>query len=620
MLTSNSPSRLSTARLSAAMSQILDTAQRSRQSHTLTECCELFAASLQQVLPYTRLRIVLELAQPADPWQFQIPILTADAPQLPFLKEWLQHGTPFQWPLADGVAPVANAAELSTLQPFALGCALLDAQTSPCGCLLLEHQSQPYQADDLHLLQLFAQSLNQAVLRIQQVEQVQASKPGQPASFEGQLEPQRRADAIQQVLFEIASFARNQMPRQELYQQLHRAIGRLFMARNFVIALYIADSAEISIEYFQDQYDEKPGQTQFPIGRGMTSFVIQSRQAQLIDPKRLQQLIQTGEIQQALGNTDNLCSWMGAPMIIQDTIYGVVIVQSYQADIVYSEDDLALLNYLASHIAVSLERNAHETMLLKQQQLLAQQNQQLQHTIHSLKQAQAELARQEKLAAIGQMAAGVAHQLNTPLGFMHCNLELTGQFLTDLSQHCLPSATGLLQELQEMQAETLQGATTIAKIVAELKLYTDQSGDECQAYSLALAIEHLSHLLLPEQWARLEVAATVAQHQLLVAPRLCDQLLLTLIQQCLNRWPDAVHCCLDANPTSDALLHLQFRCNQIAASTDLSSWLHTEFVDARPNGFNLTLAQHIAAQLGGNLHPYVINQQCHGFLLALPLA
>jgi signal transduction histidine kinase len=49
-------------------------------------------------------------------------------------------------------------------------------------------------------------------------------------------------------------------------------------------------------------------------------------------------------------------SWMGAPLIAQDTVYGLIIVQSYSAEVSYTRADLDLLNYVASHVAAIVAR------------------------------------------------------------------------------------------------------------------------------------------------------------------------------------------------------------------------------------------------------------------------
>ncbi|MDX1554116.1 MAG: histidine kinase dimerization/phospho-acceptor domain-containing protein, partial [Marinobacter sp.] len=49
-----------------------------------------------------------------------------------------------------------------------------------------------------------------------------------------------------------------------------------------------------------------------------------------------------------------------------------------------------------------------------------------------LEQANKQLLQSEKLAAIGQLAAGVAHEINNPVGYVYSNLQSLGTYLEDL--------------------------------------------------------------------------------------------------------------------------------------------------------------------------------------------
>ena len=62
----------------------------------------------------------------------------------------------------------------------------------------------------------------------------------------------------------------------------------------------------------------------------------------------------------------------------------------------------------------------HAALAIENAQLFERE----QHTIEELQKAQKQLLQSEKLATIGQMAAGIAHELNTPLTYIMGNLEL----------------------------------------------------------------------------------------------------------------------------------------------------------------------------------------------------
>ena len=122
-----------------------------------------------------------------------------------------------------------------------------------------------------------------------------------------------------------------------------------------------------------------------------------------------------------------------------------------------------------------------------------------------LEEAHHQLLQSEKMASIGQLAAGVAHELNNPIGFVHSNLGTLGSYLRDLMQiidtyeqvlgeaaipaelhHRIDRVIAekdlpyLRRDIADLLAESLDGLARVRKIVQDLKSFSRAGEQEWQ--------------------------------------------------------------------------------------------------------------------------------------------
>ena len=75
------------------------------------------------------------------------------------------------------------------------------------------------------------------------------------------------------------------------------------------------------------------------------------------------------------------------------------------------------------HFRNITKRKLLERKIFEENQKLEKANAQLISLLEELKKTQLQLFQSEKMASIGQLAAGIAHEINNPVGYISCNLE-----------------------------------------------------------------------------------------------------------------------------------------------------------------------------------------------------
>ncbi|MET3133553.1 signal transduction histidine kinase [Oxalobacteraceae bacterium GrIS 1.11] len=385
-----------------------------------------------------------------------------------------------------------------------MGCPLLDQQQQVLGAIVIQSYDtrHTYSEEDQALFALIANHVSSALQGMQSMDRLERAVQERTASLAHEVSERRRAESLQHALYEIANLSASASDAATMYGQLHQIISGLLTAKNFLIALYHPDSKEISIPYFVDEKDEQAPVKRFHYGIGMSSYVLACKQARLLDAASYAALVASGQLDEPLGDV-NIASWMGAPMLLGDQAYGVIIVQSYEPSVIYTEADLDILAFMASHVAVAMARMQAERAILRAKEALEEQNAALSAALTALKDAQSELVRQEKLASLGRLVAGVAHEINTPLGIcvtatshLVQELKLTREELAagTLNQDGLLEFFDIIDQTLRIMTSNTQRAAALVRSFKQVAV--DQSSDDIRNFNLR---NYLNEVLLSLQ-------------------------------------------------------------------------------------------------------------------------
>lgn len=120
-----------------------------------------------------------------------------------------------------------------------------------------------------------------------------------------------------------------------------------------------------------------------------------------------------------------ICSEMLVPVRTDANKTGVIICYHVHQVHPWSPAEVELLQAVGNQLAIAINQaNLYTQSCLQSQQLTTALNQ--------LKRTQAQIIQAEKMSSLGQMVAGVAHEINNPVNFIHGNLEPAQGYTQDL--------------------------------------------------------------------------------------------------------------------------------------------------------------------------------------------
>ena len=171
----------------------------------------------------------------------------------------------------------------------------------------------------------------------------------------------QRSEQIQRALFAISQLAGSGRDMAEVLRGIHGIVGKLMYAENFFIALRDPALDTLRFVYFVDVEDPPPFD-EVPVDdilHSATWYVLRDGKTLRGDYESLR--TQVSGPMRILGSDSP--DWLGVPMLRDGVAHGVIVVQSYQPGIGFSEADQALLEFVASHILTTLERKSSTELL-----------------------------------------------------------------------------------------------------------------------------------------------------------------------------------------------------------------------------------------------------------------
>jgi signal transduction histidine kinase len=275
---------------------------------------------------------------------------------------------------------------------------------------------------------------------------------------------------------------------------------------------------------------------------------------------------------------------MCLPMRGRDRVAGALCVTRFEGEETFRRDAVDLGILLGGEVSRALERDraAEERIDLERGMM-----------------------RRDKLATLGEMASGVAHEINNPLGYVSSNLASLTGYINDILpviQRLAPAEPGLdldfiLSDLPQCLQETSEGVKRVLEIADNLKTLAREDSEEMEAAS----INRLLDGAVAVAWNQMKYKAELTREygdlpDLHCYPAQLGQLFLNLLHNAVQAIERDGHIIL-RTAADDGHLVVEVEDDGCGISPEVKKKIFDPFFTTKPQGAGTGLGLSIARKI-----------------------
>jgi signal transduction histidine kinase len=309
------------------------------------------------------------------------------------------------------------------------------------------------------------------------------------------------------------------------------------------------------------------------------------------------------------------------PILYGVDLLGVIAVGRKLSGDRLAADDRLLLRTLANQSSIAIENAKAFDEIAKLNETLEAR---VEERTRELREIQAQLTQAEKMKSLGQLVAGVAHELNNPIGFVHANLQLLEEFIQKLveGQRTEADTERIRESISKLLVRSREGTQRVKKIVQDLRTFSRMDQADLQEVDLHEEIDRTLALMEPRFKNAIQVVRDYG-----VLPRVrcypgqLNQVFLNLLMNACDAIGTRGTIRVRTRPTRDGV-RLEFHDDGPGIAEDVQRRIFDPFFTTKPvgtgTGLGLSLSHGIIERHGGRIS--VESTPGHGacFVIELP--